>query len=105
MCEFFGLGALQIRGDLIDLARRFRGPEGPARNEVKLDTNFDQATSSATGPAAASSDLDQWCAFHQAVDGLPAEECEVVGLIAYHGWTQEEVAELFQVTEHTVRRW
>lgn len=36
---------------------------------------------------------------------LPTDEREVVGLIFYHGWSQEEVAELFQVTERTVRRW
>jgi DNA-directed RNA polymerase specialized sigma24 family protein len=28
-----------------------------------------------------------------------------VGLIYYHGWTQAQVAELFQVNVRTVRRW
>ena len=35
---------------------------------------------------------------------MPDEEREVVGLIYYHGWTREQVAELFQVNERTVRR-
>jgi len=37
---------------------------------------------------------------------LPAEECEVVELIFYQGWTQAEVADLLDVTVRTVqRRW
>ena len=32
-------------------------------------------------------------------------EREVVGLVLYHGWTQVQVAELFQVDERTIRRW
>ena len=32
-------------------------------------------------------------------------EREVVGLVFYHGWTQAQVAELFQVDVRTVRRW
>ena len=36
---------------------------------------------------------------------LPAQEREIVGLIYYHGWSQAQVAELFQVNVRTVRRW
>jgi RNA polymerase sigma factor (sigma-70 family) len=37
---------------------------------------------------------------------LPVEERQVVELIFYHGWTQAEVADLFDVTVRTVqRRW
>ena len=35
----------------------------------------------------------------------PLAQREVVGLIYYHGWTQAQVAELFQVNVRTVRRW
>jgi RNA polymerase sigma factor (sigma-70 family) len=38
------------------------------------------------------------------VDNLPLEEREVVGLIYYHGWTQQQIAELFNVSVRTVRR-
>ena len=38
------------------------------------------------------------------VEKLPAEEREVVGLIFYHGWKQAEVADLFGISERTVRR-
>src|SRR5436190_1472473 len=49
-------------------------------------------------------DTDQWVRFHEAVDQLPIEEREVVGLVFYHGWTQEKIAELFHVDERTIRR-
>ena len=49
-------------------------------------------------------DYDHWVRFHEAVDQLPIEEREVVGLVFYHGWTQEQIAELFQVDERTIRR-
>jgi RNA polymerase sigma factor (sigma-70 family) len=39
------------------------------------------------------------------VEKLAVQEREVVGLIYYHGWTQAQVAELFQVNVRTVRRW
>jgi RNA polymerase sigma factor (sigma-70 family) len=48
--------------------------------------------------------LERWCAFHEGVATLPAEEREVVGLVFYHGWKQAEVAELFGVTVRTVQR-
>ena len=46
----------------------------------------------------------RWQAFHEGVEGLPAEEREVVNLIFYHGWTQIEVAHLFESSERTIRR-
>jgi RNA polymerase sigma-70 factor (ECF subfamily) len=54
--------------------------------------------------AATSEDLELWVRFHQAVDELPVEEREVVGLVFYHGWTQVRIAELFNVDERTIRR-
>ncbi len=50
-------------------------------------------------------DLNRWARFHAAVEGLPVEERETVGLVFYHGWTQAQVVELMQVTERTVQRW
>jgi RNA polymerase sigma factor (sigma-70 family) len=104
--EFFGLAAEQIRRELLDLARHFHGPLGDGAN---LQSHGPQADSRpAFDPADSAEDADdlaKWCAFHEAVANLPTEEREVVGLIFYHGWTQIEVAELFQVAERTVRRW
>ena len=40
----------------------------------------------------------------EAVDRLPVEKREVVGLIYYHGWTQAEVAEHLGLSKRTVQR-
>jgi DNA-directed RNA polymerase specialized sigma24 family protein len=50
--------------------------------------------------------LDRWEAFHTAVDGLPAEEREVVHLAWYMGVDQRTIADIARCGERTVRdRW
>jgi RNA polymerase sigma-70 factor (ECF subfamily) len=99
--DFFNLVAVQIRRELLDLARHFSGRE---RSRVPAPDG-----SADLGPADAAptpADLELWCRFHEAVEGLPAEEREVVGLIFYHGYTRAQVGELLGVSERTVhRRW
>jgi RNA polymerase sigma factor (sigma-70 family) len=102
---FFALVATHIRREMIDLARHYAGLErrgilacGPAPSENLAALAEAPAASEETG------ELDTWAAFHEAVEKLPAEEREVVGLIFYHGWTQPQVAELFQVSDRTIRR-
>jgi DNA-directed RNA polymerase specialized sigma24 family protein len=90
--QFFNLAAAIIRRELIDLARRPRGPRGGNGPGDGPDVGDD--------PAA----LDRWCALHEAVENLPAEEREVFGLTFYHGWTQDRIADLFGVDVRTVRR-
>jgi RNA polymerase sigma factor (sigma-70 family) len=98
--DFFNLAAVHIRRELIDLARRARG-----KDTVPLNPAGSSDAPRAHEPAAPdSSDSDHWVRFHEAVDQLPAEEREVVGLAFYHGWTQQQIAELFQVDERTIRR-
>ena len=48
--------------------------------------------------------LNDWSQFHDAVDALPAEECEIVGLIYYHGWPQADIAAMLRINVRTVRR-
>jgi RNA polymerase sigma-70 factor (ECF subfamily) len=100
--HFANLAAMHIRRELLDLVRHFRN---------RLDRPLGIAGASGAGAAelpdpnsGRADDLDLWSAFHEQVDQLPAEEREVVGLTFYHGWTQAQVAELFQVDERTVRR-
>ncbi len=99
--EFFGLAAVHIRRELLDLARHFRRrldrPGGAA------DAEAPDALAQAPGPDS-STDLERWGAFHEAVERLPAEEREVVGLTFYHGWTQPQIAALLGVDERTGRR-
>jgi RNA polymerase sigma factor (sigma-70 family) len=102
--EFFGLAAELVRRELLDLARHFYSSKGMG-NHKSSPALGDSAPAGLEPPAPAEDlELERWCGFHEEVAGLPTEEREVVGLIYYHGWTQPEVAELFQVTERTVRR-
>jgi RNA polymerase sigma-70 factor (ECF subfamily) len=98
--HFFNLAAEHVRRELLDLARRFGGARFA---RLTLDNPGEGSPSLAQDPAAGD-DLELWCRFHEAVDQLPAEEREVIGLAFYHGWTQAQMAELFGVDERTVRR-
>ena len=106
--EFLALAALQIRRELLDLARKFYGPQG-------LGANQDSAP--AAGPQAPAPEekadlsnepcsLAQWTELHQHIDALPDEEREIVGLLFYQGLSQGEAAEVLNVSVRTVqRRW
>jgi RNA polymerase sigma factor (sigma-70 family) len=107
---FFALAATQMRRELLDLARHYQGPEGAGANlDSRPNYTPVQGTSAPGLEPAERTDLDRdverWCAFHQQVEQLPVEEREVVSLVFYHGWTQVEIATLFQVNERTVRRY
>lgn len=101
--DFFNLAAVHIRRELLDLARRCkkRKPHVPL---VTTDDSNRHPGAPAPPAAMPAADFDLWVRFHQAVDALPSEEREVVGLVFYHGWTQAQIAELFGVDERTVRR-
>ena len=105
--DFLALATLQIRRELIDMARRFYGPEG-------IGANHDSAAADAPHPGAEGradarhepSSLAQWRELHQQIDALPDDEREVVGLLFYQGLPQAEAAELLGVSVRTVqRRW
>jgi RNA polymerase sigma factor (sigma-70 family) len=104
--DFFALAACHVRRELLDLARYYgtakRGgpapvPLGPTGSEGR---GIDPAA-----PAAESLDaLESWTWFHEAVEQLPAEQRELVGLRFYHGWTPAQIAELLGLEERTYRR-
>jgi RNA polymerase sigma-70 factor (ECF subfamily) len=91
--EFFGLTAMHLRRELLDLARSHS-----RRPTANLTTDPpDQAGDS-------SAELDRWTALHEAADRLPAELREVFSCTFYHGWTQGQIAELLGVSDRQVRR-
>lgn len=107
MREFYALASTQVRRELLDVTKQLYGPHGEAANHASINP-ADSAAVRIWEPQAAADDdreLDKWCHFHQQVEKLPVEEREVVGLIFYHAWKQEQVAELFGVTVRTVQRW
>jgi len=96
--EFFNLAAVQIRRELTDVARHYYGAQGHGRH-------LEDQHASAVEPSEDDRDLEAWAAFHEAVESLETEEREVVSLLFYHDWTQQQVADLFQVDVRTIRRW
>jgi RNA polymerase sigma-70 factor (ECF subfamily) len=103
--DFFGLAAVQMRRELLDLARHYYGPQGVGANHASLPPTPQAGEPCDAGTEAdGRADLERWSAFHEAVERLPAEEREVVSLRFYHGWTEAQIGALFGVEERTVRR-
>jgi RNA polymerase sigma-70 factor (ECF subfamily) len=98
--HFYALANELIRRELLDLAKHYYGPHGAG---TRLADAAADESAPADEPDAA--DLDRMTAFHEAVARLPPEEREAIGLSYYHGWGQAEIAELYQVSVRTVRRW
>src|SRR5207247_11481787 len=106
--EFLALAALQIRRELLNLTRKFYGPEGMGANQDSAVAAGPDAP-----PPAEKADLShepcslaQWTELHQQIEALPDEEREVVGLLFYQGLSQAEAAEILNVSVRTVqRRW
>src|SRR5579883_3344980 len=106
--EFHRLAVLQIRRELIDLARRHFGPEGIGANHI---SNADDSSGS-TPPRAYDSpqstydpaDLFDWAEFHEQVAGLPEDERSAFELIWYQGLAQAEAAEVLGISERTLKR-
>jgi RNA polymerase sigma-70 factor (ECF subfamily) len=106
--EFLTLAALQIRRELLNLTRKFYGPEG-------LGANHESAVAGGPDGRAPVEKADlshepcslaQWTELHQHIEVLPDEEREVVDLLFYQGLSQAEAAALIDVSVRTVqRRW
>jgi RNA polymerase sigma factor (sigma-70 family) len=104
-----GLMALQIRRELLDLARKYSGPTSFAANQ---DTNARPLTGGGTEflvERAADQEtetisLDQWERFHGAVDALPDDLREVFCMAWYLGLDQTEVARTLGCSPRTVGR-
>jgi RNA polymerase sigma factor (sigma-70 family) len=108
--EFYRLAALNIRRELLDLAKHYYGPRGLGANYASVDRGPDQSQAQPAyehvAPGDDPSDLAAWTAFHAQVERLPDEEREVFDLLWYQGLTQVEAAALLTVTPRTVkRRW
>ena len=106
--DFFGLAALQIRRELLDLQRNFFGPEGEGANHHTDAVG--RAADDEGGPLRAAAEEEEmpvaWDHFHELVESLPADEKAVVDLLFIHDLTQEEAAQVLGCSLRTVkRRW
>ena len=107
--EFVRLAALQIRRELLDLARHYYGPEGQGACYASNTGGHASQSYVAFDPAQSTYDpgrLAMWSEFHQRVSELPNESREAFDMLWYQGLSQVDVANLLGVTERTVqRRW
>jgi RNA polymerase sigma factor (sigma-70 family) len=108
--SFFNLAAVQIRRELIDLVRHYRGPEGMGRHHESRAAADGSADGPNFGDEPAHTDdpvrLASWTEFHCQIDALPDEHKEVFHLLWYQGLKQAEAATLLGVTERVVKyRW
>jgi RNA polymerase sigma-70 factor (ECF subfamily) len=102
---FFRLAAVQVRRELIDLARHYFGPGSLAArcDGAADDSSPDCATSNQTLDPER---LAIWTDFHRQVERLPEEEREVFDLLWYQELPQAEAADLLGVDVRTIkRRW
>jgi RNA polymerase sigma-70 factor (ECF subfamily) len=110
--HFFGLAALQIRRELLDMCRHYYGPLGaganhqtqvhpPPADRSQRPAVFDRAELSADPQK-----VQEWGDFHRHVNELPETEREVVDLLWYHELSQDEAARILGVsTRHVKRLW
>jgi RNA polymerase sigma factor (sigma-70 family) len=104
--HFDNLAAMQIRRELIDLARSYRGPKGIGAHhhtdDIGPGDRLARVAEGSNGPGS----LEEWAAFHQAVEGLPPTEREVMNLLWYRGMTHDQAAQALGVATKTIqRRW
>jgi RNA polymerase sigma-70 factor (ECF subfamily) len=105
--HFYNLAATQIRRVLIDLSRRYYGPEGLGSRHDTAARSPDDGTPPKYEQADSSgepSSLMDWSEFHEQVEALPEEEREAFNLLWYEQLTHEQAAEALGVTARTVRR-
>jgi RNA polymerase sigma factor (sigma-70 family) len=103
---FFGLATTLLRRTLIDLARHYHGVYGlGAKHESTgnspLEPEVGQTSLRFSAPIL---ELDDWTAFHEAIERLPELERETFSLKWYAGLTQRQIGELLGISERTVIR-
>jgi RNA polymerase sigma-70 factor (ECF subfamily) len=105
------LAAAQVRRELIDLARRYQGPQGLGAHHATRAGHSDSADGLAMAAEWPDTTYDPgrlaaWAEFHGAVAALGEADCELFDLLWYQGLSQANAAKILGVTERTVNsRW
>lgn len=105
------LVAMQVRRELLDLARRYAGPESFAShhetNAAGLEGLERFHTDDAVDPHPASDAQDtSWTRFHEAAESLDDDSRELFHLVWYLGLSQQQAAGVLGCSVRTVaRRW
>jgi len=110
LAAYFCLATLEIRRELIDLARHYFGPEGlganqdtaPRENNAGSSPPRDELADTSNDPGK----LALWTEFHQQVQALPEEERDVFELLWYQGLTQPEAVKVLGLSRSQIQvRW
>lgn len=103
--HFYQLATKLIRWELIELLRRYFGPEGIGNNLDSVSDLVQQQVATPTEDASPET-LAEWTEFHEAAGNLPDEEREIFDLLWYQELSQKQAASLLGVSVETVkRRW
>ncbi len=104
--HFFNLATVQIRRELLDLAKHYFGPEGHGSHHHTDGVPSGGAGDTIYDRASRPSDPLGWCEFHAAVERLPEDDQEIVNLLFYEGLTHEEASRVLDTSVRTLkRRW
>jgi RNA polymerase sigma-70 factor (ECF subfamily) len=104
LSHFLNLAALQVRRELVDLARCYYGQHGLGANHHTDGKPVDNPGGAIQLAEQGPDDLEDWEQFHAAIDELPAEESEVFHLVFYQGLKQHVAAELLALPLRTFKR-
>lgn len=107
---FMGLMAIQVRRELLDLAKKHAGPESYASNH---ETNFQRIDGDVRAKVEDAADIGdaperllRWTQLHEAAAALPDDERELFHLVWYLGLKQDHAASVLGCAVRTVkRRW
>ena len=109
--HFLNLMAMQVRRELIDLARRYGGVESFAQhhetNAIQIDGRHVLHSDLASDPVPKDAESENlWGRFHEAAESLDEESRELFSLVWYLGLNQEQAALALGCSVRTVaRRW
>jgi RNA polymerase sigma factor (sigma-70 family) len=106
---FFGLAAIQIRRELLNMAEAYRDRLTPSRVGAIGPESAASSGVQSTEPVDARErpdELQAWTEFHEAAAALPDENREVFNLIWYDGLREADAATILGVSLRTVSsRW
>jgi RNA polymerase sigma-70 factor (ECF subfamily) len=106
VADFLRLAALNIRRELLDLAKHHYGPEGQGAHHITMGPEENGPPEVAGQASLDPGRMSVWSEFHEHVERLPEEERTVFDLLWYQGLTQIEAAAVLGVNERTIkRRW
>ncbi|MGL4550776.1 MAG: RNA polymerase sigma factor [Gemmataceae bacterium] len=104
--DLLALAAQNVRWILLDLARKFTGPEGFAMHHATPPPGSAHHPEPLAPGDGGTFTLADWAEFHEQAARLPEECREVFELRWYHGLTHAEVAGVLDISEKTAkRRW